>query len=282
MSIRTKLRLNAVITIGLALVVAATVFISSQKMEEAARNDRFASRVIKDVSDLTSLSYAYLLLRDARPKAQWELKYESLGKALSEHVTADREQDLLLTRLRSSHAQMKQLFELLSNRDVSSPPNAAGASTSYDELNEGITAQLLARAEMMTNDAALFNRESERNMETTRRTALLLTVAFAALLVLFAAATASLLAKSIGGSISALQEGTQRIASGDLDYRVNVASKDEMNTLAAAFNDMTAKLKSSHEMLEHEVAEQKRAREALGAGRMTSIQDAIFGESGQP
>ncbi len=263
MSIRTKLRLSALVTIGLASLVALTLFIASRNMEEAARNDRFASSVIKDVSDLTSLSYAYLTLKDARPRVQWELKHAALGKVLSEHVAGSREQEILLGRLRSTHEQLKRLFDVLSQRDEKTPAATGSASTPYDELNEGITAQLLARAEMMANDASLFNRESERRMDDARRGALILILGSASLLIISAAVTSSLLARSIGGSISALQEGTQRIASGDLDYRVNVASKDEMNTLAGAFNDMAAKLKSSHEMLEHEVAEQKRAREAL-------------------
>ena len=124
MSIRTKLRLYAAITIGLALVVALAVFVSSRNMEEAARNDIFASRVIKDVSDLSSLSYAYLLLKDERPKTQWELKYASLGKVLSEHAAGSREQEVVLARLRSNHEQMKRLFDVLSGRDEKSPASA--------------------------------------------------------------------------------------------------------------------------------------------------------------
>ena len=242
MSIRTKLRLNAVITIGLAVVVALTLFVSSRNMEEAAKNDRFASRVIKDVSDLTSLSYAYLLVKDARPRVQWELKHASLGKVLSEHVVGSREQEVLLERLRSNHAQMKRLFDVVS-RTGQKRTDAGNASTSYDELNEGITAQLLARGEMMANDASLLNRESERQTDVTRRAALILVLASATLLIVSAAVTASLLAKNIGGSIRELERGTQRVASGDLEYQVVVAGNDEISRLAAAFNDMAKQLK---------------------------------------
>ena len=91
MSIRTKLRVNAAVTIGLALVVALTVFISSGNMEEAERSDRLAFRVIDDVSDLSSLSYAYLLLKNTRPKVQWQLKHASLGKVLSAHIAMGAE-----------------------------------------------------------------------------------------------------------------------------------------------------------------------------------------------
>jgi signal transduction histidine kinase len=243
LSIRTKLRLNAVITIGLATVVALTVFVSSRNMEEAGRNDRFASRVIKDVSDLTSLTYAYLLLKDTRPKVQWEVKHASLGKELSEQVAGSREQEALLARLRSNHEQIKRLFEAVSHRGAKKSAATESASSAYDELNEGITAQLLARAEMMTNDASLLNRESERRLDATKRAAFILIVASASFLIVSAAITASLLAKNIGGSIRALERGTERIASGDLGHQVVVTGNDEISRLAAAFNQMAAQLR---------------------------------------
>jgi hypothetical protein len=87
MSIITKLKVSAAITIALALAVAFTVMVASTNIKEAARNDIFSDHVIKDVSDLNSLSYAYLLFKDKRPKAQWQIKHTSLGKTLSEHTT---------------------------------------------------------------------------------------------------------------------------------------------------------------------------------------------------
>jgi NMT1/THI5 like len=39
----------------------------------------------------SALSYAYLMLKDERPKVQWELKHASLGKVLSEHTAGNRE-----------------------------------------------------------------------------------------------------------------------------------------------------------------------------------------------
>jgi len=66
MSIRTKLRISAGITIGFALIVALTAFAASRNIEQATSQDRFAERVIKDVPDLNSLSYVYLSLQGQR------------------------------------------------------------------------------------------------------------------------------------------------------------------------------------------------------------------------
>ena len=60
-----------------------------------------------------------------------------------------------------------------------------------------------------------------------------------------------------------LEQGTQRIASGDLGYRVAIAGNDEVSRLSTAFNDMTANLETSHSRLEAEIAERRQAQEAL-------------------
>jgi two-component system nitrogen regulation sensor histidine kinase NtrY len=56
--------------------------------------------------------------------------------------------------------------------------------------------------------------------------------------------------KGITVPIQKLAEGTRRIASGDLDYRVEAASSDELGILVGSFNEMTKDLKQSKEELE--------------------------------
>ena len=266
MSIRTKLRLSAVVTVGLALAVTFTVSLQYRNVSQAARTERFAQGVIKDVSDLNSLSYEYLLLKDKRPGAQWQLKHASLGRVLSEHVTASVEEERLLARLRSNHEQLKRLFDAVSERVVKGPAGTETSPSRYDELSEGVTAQLMARAEMMASDASLLGRESARHMDAVQQTSLILVLASAFVLIVSASATASLLARSIGGSIRVLEQGTQRIAAGDLEYRLGMPANDELGKLARSFDNMTERLQTvtvSKDRLQQEVEERQRAEIAL-------------------
>lgn len=48
-----------------------------------------------------------------------------------------------------------------------------------------------------------------------------------------------------------LLEGTRRVAAGDLDHAIPITSHDEMGRLAAAFNDMTRRLKESMQVVQH-------------------------------
>ncbi|MBP6481660.1 MAG: response regulator [Pseudomonadales bacterium] len=54
-----------------------------------------------------------------------------------------------------------------------------------------------------------------------------------------------LLIRHTNESLMRLREGTVRIGGGDLDYRITVPSHDEFGQLAAAFNDMSEKLRAA-------------------------------------
>jgi signal transduction histidine kinase len=57
--------------------------------------------------------------------------------------------------------------------------------------------------------------------------------------------------------IKSLQFGARKIGSGDLAYRINVNSKDEIGELAIAFNDMAGKMQDSIQMLDAQNLELK-------------------------
>jgi hypothetical protein len=91
---------------------------------------------------------------------------------------------------------------------------------------------------------------------------LLLTV-----IVLFAATWFALyLSKMVIRPVSALEQATQEISSGRLDYRVEVAAGDELAELVASFNRMAAELESNRAQIEagsRELEERRRYMETI-------------------
>lgn len=77
----------------------------------------------------------------------------------------------------------------------------------------------------------------------------------------------ALLSRTILAPISDLQEGTRRVAAGDLTVRVPVTGTDEMGRLAGSFNEMVAGL-----------AQHERLREAFGAFVDPSLADRVLAE----
>jgi two-component system nitrogen regulation sensor histidine kinase NtrY len=58
------------------------------------------------------------------------------------------------------------------------------------------------------------------------------------------------LAKELTVPIMELADGTRRVASGDLDFRIGIEAEDEIGTLVSAFNTMTHDLKTGKAQLE--------------------------------
>ena len=84
---------------------------------------------------------------------------------------------------------------------------------------------------------------------------ILRTVLLIAAGVVLSALVAAWLARSMARPIGVLQEGAQRIGSGELDHRIEVRSGDELQALAGQFNRMSAQLRESYAGLERKVAE---------------------------
>jgi signal transduction histidine kinase len=66
-----------------------------------------------------------------------------------------------------------------------------------------------------------------------------------------------------------LEQGVARVAKGDFEYRIDLHSGDEMQDLAAAFDDMTARLRDMYRDLERQVNE--RSRQLVRSERLASV-----------
>ncbi|HEY3275910.1 MAG TPA: ATP-binding protein, partial [Syntrophorhabdaceae bacterium] len=161
-------------------------------------------------------------------------------------------------------------FDILVKGTQDGRRDTKGGVSPYDELNEGVAAQLMAHSEMMVNDASELGRASAHRMDVVRLRSFLLVLASASLLILSAVLTTVFLTRNIAGFIDVLKRGTQRIAAGDLDYRLETMGHDELGKLGEAFNNMSARLQDitvSKERLQQEVEVRRLAEEALREAR---------------
>ena len=71
------------------------------------------------------------------------------------------------------------------------------------------------------------------------------------------------LAKGITIPIQQLAEGTEKVASGDLDFHIDIDAKDEIGKLVNSFNKMTYDLKTSKDQLEKTNIDLERRKEYM-------------------
>jgi PAS domain S-box-containing protein len=96
----------------------------------------------------------------------------------------------------------------------------------------------------------------------------LLTLALITLLVLFIAFWLALyVARGIADPVQQLAQATERIKSGDLNYRADIIGDDELAALALSFNEMTAELGENRRRLELSAADLQMSNAALDERR---------------
>lgn len=84
-------------------------------------------------------------------------------------------------------------------------------------------------------------REAYADIENLRN----LTFLILGIIFVLAGAVAFSIARSISGPINTLSKGVEVVGSGDLDYKIQLNSQDEIGQLAAAFDTMTRNLKAA-------------------------------------
>ncbi len=90
-----------------------------------------------------------------------------------------------------------------------------------------------------------------------------LILAIGAVMVILGVGLARRVSNGITGPILALDAGATRIGSGDLDYRVNVGTRDEIGELADTFNKMAGDLQTYIKNLRETTAEKERFESEL-------------------
>ncbi len=143
---------------------------------------------------------------------------------------------------------------------------ASANKESIDRLKlaaAGIGNTLLAATEKMSLDASRkLSLMTSDALERARivRLALIITIFFT---FIFSLLIAFRLTKSITHPIDVLVTATRAIASGNLDHQVSYQDKTEFGELAENFNIMSSALKDGYTQLEEDIAERKKAEEAL-------------------
>ena len=107
------------------------------------------------------------------------------------------------------------------------------------------------------------------------------TIALGVVCMLAASLVALFFARRVSRPIRHLHEVTERIAAGELEARVEIATGDEVEGLATSFNQMTEALRKSHEELEMRVEERTAELRNINTRLLAEIQDRQRAEEAQ-
>jgi signal transduction histidine kinase len=161
--------------------------------------------------------------------------------------------DLVLQRRNVSH--LDQVGSALS---TATPETSSKGTVTHNLQGEQVFSSYAALADL---DWVVFVERSADEVyrplyQSIRRTAALLLIGLG-----MAVLASLLVGRRILMPLQTLRHGVQRIASGDLSFRLQVRTRDEFEMLADEFNRMTERLQEAYAGLEHKV--EARTRELL-------------------
>lgn len=125
---------------------------------------------------------------------------------------------------------------------------------------------LLAKLEQQAQQQAM---RAEQELELERTIALSISYATIALLILMVSGMFWLILRPAIRSLEQLQAGTTEIGVGNLAYRLNIHTNDELEQVSKAFNQMADNLTQAQTTLQQKLAELQIAKEAAEVANRT-------------
>jgi two-component system NtrC family sensor kinase len=230
--------------------------------DQAGRMQRML-RLASAVRDQYAHMAHTIILADDTHLEMYREAAETVGRMVGEvkPLTATPQEQTLAQRIRDASSELDRIFDgqLL-------PAVRRGDTAAAARLHERIL-EIVSSAQQKADQLAA---ASERaildfggHAQAAQHVAIRWMLIFMIVAVACAVGVAVYLYRMIARPLSALASGAARIASGDLDIKLTVASNDELGQLAERFNAMTGALKEHQRKL---VQSEKLA----GIGRMAA------------
>jgi signal transduction histidine kinase len=264
MTIKSKLILSVILFGIMACVVAITLIVTFRQTNELNARENKADKLLLEAHELSELSNDYILFREKRQAVQWEQKYNSMAALLAQ-LRADRpEEQVLVDNVARNHDRLKEIFNNVRTTVETGPVSSQHAGDiGFLQLS---WSRLTVQTQGMILDVSQLAHMVKEEMRAVEYRATILIIAMIGSLIVFILLNYVLINWRVLRSVATLQEGTAIIGSGNLDYRIEETSRDEIGDLARAFNQMNvnlARVLASKEELNREVEVRRRAEDDL-------------------
>ena len=258
MKVRTSLFLLSAIFVILIAALGYVMFHTSELVNREVRESESATKIIKDVFELSIVTNDYLSHHEERMVQQWQLKYDSLGK----YLEGMRKEDIhpehlsILESITSDYESLGETFSLLQancmerTRLIEENKPQAEIDLSLDSEYR-LSAQALMGSQRMAsaafNYSAMMQQRISQVQQRTNSIALVSIIGF----VVISFTTSFFTATAIIRPLNDLTKSAEIIGKGNLKHRVDIKTRNELGELALAFNQMTERRQEAEEKLEH-------------------------------
>jgi len=261
LSIQFKIIL-AVFTIVL-VVISASILATSGQISQTRTQENLSNSALQGASELTYLSNQYVIYREDFVLSRWQSTYTAISNDIGNLTVNSPDQQALVQEIKASQQNMKTVFDSIVA--ITMPSQNQSTATTVEILETSWSRMAISSQTIITDSTRLAQLLHSDVDQLNLRNIELILAAIITFSIFIAVIYLQIFRRTLK-SISELQAGTKMIGSGDLDYKLNESSKDEIGDLSRSFNQMTFNLKAvtaSKTELEQEVAQRKQAEEAL-------------------
>ncbi len=249
MRIKTRLQIITIVFVVVAVTAGVTFYWTSVQTEIVRREDLMSLSFLKGITELEILTNDYLLHHGKRAQAQWEIKYGNLKDIVVKGKFNRPAEQEIRGKIEHNLEHVKLYFTMLvSDYKKRQGLNSGGKKVNL-EKEERLTSLIMLKSREMVSVALLLKENIHAELKDLEQTSFILITIFLIIMTMFIAAALYSIHYTIANPITKLYEGSKIIGSGNLDYRIDTDSNDEIGDLSRAFDKMTEELRSSQKAL---------------------------------
>jgi PAS domain S-box-containing protein len=263
MKIRNQFLISTAIFSIVLLIVVLSVVAAEQELSKINKQQSISETIEKDTDELNTISNKYFLYQQTEQVAYWESNITLLQSNLSNLSITNSKQQTYVNNAVDALNKLNAAFIDTVSFLESAPRNVSVRIIPefQNDWNRTVTnhqAFALNVSQLLVSLRA--------RADQLRFTNITITVSLLGVFGAFFLTNYFITYRRILKSISKLQAGINIIGSGKLDFSVKTDKSDEIGELSSSFNNMATNLKkitASKNELEKEIAERKKASEAL-------------------
>ena len=263
MKIKNQFIISIVIFAIVLIIITSSVIYTDEQVAQLSSQQDIAGNIQSGVSNLSSIANNYFLFQANTQLTDWKTQIGEISDNLSQLNPANPDQQTVASSIKIDVEQLNVAFVNLVSYLETSPRNQ---SIRILPEFQGNWSNIVQTNKQLSSDSAQLSQLLRNQTDGLHLSNILLISTLLGLFGAYFLINYLVTYRHTLKSISELQDGIAIIGSGNLDYSIQKAKKDEIGELSGSFNQMTANLKSitsSKKELEKEIAERKKAEQAL-------------------
>ncbi|MFZ4617033.1 MAG: sensor histidine kinase [Rectinemataceae bacterium] len=255
MRVRFLLNLASGVSLGLTIVLGVALILSFFAINTTSSNLLLARSIRTTILERIFLRDEFYARREDRPGRQFILKSGLLASQLDEAgaLFRDPRDRAIIAEVKASLDKTLAIFQKLVDDD-----SRNGADSEYGKM---LFSQLLAKGYILNDDAARLELRSMATLASLNRNLLFLILACLAIVVALILVNNILIGRTLGMGIRRLQDGAASVGGGNLKFRFELRSDDEIADVEQSINTMAESLHASFSAVQ--VLELEAKRRAL-------------------